>query len=348
MIPETMRGVVFLGDRQVEVREFPVPRPGPSEVLVEMRTAAICGSDLHTYRRPKAQFEGMDPFIPGHEPAGVVAEIGSHVTNVKPGDRVTIYHYMACGKCQACHSGYLQHCEERRGLGQPVAQGPDADYIVVDARNCLHLPDALTFDDGAFIACIAGTAFSACRKLRVNGEDIVGVFGQGPVGLTGTVILKAMGATVVGIDIVDERLELASKLGVDAVINSATADVKQATLDLTDGRGFDAAFETSGSTVAQRAVVETLRVQGRASFVGLGSSEPSISPTAIIGRELTLMGSFVMPMGYYEDLVNLIVKHDLSPKFQHMITHRFPIERAEEAFRVADGGRAGKVVFSWD
>ena len=343
-----MKGVVFLGDRVAEVREFPIPKPGRGQVLVQLKTAAICGSDLHVYRRPKSHFENKEPWIPGHEPAGIVAELGECCDRVKVGDRVTIYHWLGCGHCRYCLSGYMQWCQNRRGLGQPDAVGPDADYIVVDERNCLLLPDELNFDDGAMIACIAATGFSATRKLNLNGEDTLVVFGQGPVGLTGVIFAKAMGAHVIGVDITDERLALGKKLGADEVLNPNKVDLVQAIKDLTDGMGADAAFETSGSAAAHQGVIDVLRYGGRASFVGVGSQGPTVNLSAIIGKQLTLMGSFVMPIHYYWDLVDFMIQHDLPSKYQEMITHRFKITEAPEAFRLADSGKAGKIVFVWD
>ena len=343
-----MKGVVFTGDRSVEIRDFPVPSPGPGEVQVRMTRAAICGSDLHTYRRPKSFFEGRAPWIPGHEPTGVVAEVGAFCNRVRAGDRVTIYHYMGCGHCAYCRSGYLQFCAESKGLGQPSTVGPDADYIVVDERNCLLLPQELNDEDGAMIACISGTCYSAARRMRPNGEDTVVVFGQGPVGLTGNLMIKAMGARVIGVDPVDERLSLARDLGTDEVINPNRIDLVGAVKELTGGTGADAALETSGSPAAHQGVIDVLRRNGRGVFVGFGSSEPSVNLTSIIGKQVTLMGSFVMPIHFYQDLVDLMIEHDLSFAFQRLITHRFPLTEAAEAFRVADAGKSGKVMFVWD
>ena len=344
----TMKGVVFCGDRVAEVRDFVIPTPGRGEVLIQLKRAAICGSDLHTYRRPRSAFEGRPAWIPGHEPAGVVTELGECCDRVQVGDRVTIYHYMGCGHCAHCRSGYIQFCPERRGLGQPHTVGPDADYMVVDERNCLLLPEALNFEDGAMIACIAGTCFSALRKLRPNGEDTVVVFGQGPVGLMGTLMTKAMGARVIGVDPVAERRALAQALGADETLDPEEVDLGTAIADLTGGEGADAALETSGSRAAHQAVIDVLRRNGVGAFVGFGSHEPSVNLTSIIGKQLVLMGSFVMPIHYYQDLVDFILAHDLQAGFQRMITHRYPIEGAAEAFRLADSGKAGKIVFAWD
>lgn len=345
---DKMRGVVFRGDRVAEVIDFPKPVPGRGEVLVRLKRAAICGSDLHTYRRPEAFFEGKEPWIPGHEPAGEVAALGEGCQRVKVGDRITIYHWIGCGHCRQCLAGYMQWCADRRGLGQPNAVGPDADYMVVPERNCLLLPDELSYDDGAMIACIAATGFSSLRKLALNGEDTLIVFGQGPVGLTGTIMAKALGARAIGVDPVAERRALSQMLGADEVLDPVQSDLNQAILERTGGMGADAAFETSGSAAARQAVIQVLRRGGRAAFVGIGARGPTTDLGPIIGKELTLMGSFVMPIHYYWDLVDFMLQYDLPAKYQQMITHRYPLEDAAEAFRVAESARAGKVVFEWD
>ena len=198
------------------------------------------------------------------------------------------------------------------------------------------------------IACIAGTCFTAARRMRPNGEDTVVVFGQGPVGLTGNLMIKAMGARVIGVDPVEERLALASELGADEVINPSKVDLVGAIKDLTGGSGADAALETSGSPAAHRGVIDVLRRHGRGVFVGFGSTEASVNLTSIIGKQVTLMGSFVMPIHFYQDLVDFMIAHDLSAAFQRMITHRYPLAEAAEAFQVADAGKSGKIMFVWD
>jgi propanol-preferring alcohol dehydrogenase len=236
-------------------------------------------------------------------------------------------------------------CKDRKGYGWHV-HGSDADYLLTDERNCLLLPDDLTFIDGAFIACIAGTAYSSMRKLKVSGEDTVAVFGLGPVGLCGVVMAKAMGGRVIGIDVIQERLRLAQEMGADEVIDAAAHDPVKTIDALTGGEGADAAFETSGKPKAQAEVISALSYGGRGVFVGIGSQEKSVNPSDMVGKQLTLMGSFVSPINYYWDLVDFIRGRKLN--FERMVTHRFPIAEAQEAFRAFDGGKTGKVVFEWD
>jgi propanol-preferring alcohol dehydrogenase len=245
-----MRGVVLTGEQGVEVREFPDPVPGPGEVVVRLRASAICGSDLPAYNAPKEGRRDREMLIQGHEPSGIVESVGPGVTTVQPGDRVTVYHYLGCGHCEQCAAGYLQWCRDARGLGSHV-HGGDADLLLIDECNALKLPDELSFVDGAAIACVAGTTFSALSKIAPSGRDTLAVFGLGPVGLTGVMFGKAMGARVIGVGRRAVRLDLARRLGADEVIDiDDVPESGRRLLELTDGLGVSAAYETSGSADA--------------------------------------------------------------------------------------------------
>jgi threonine dehydrogenase-like Zn-dependent dehydrogenase len=339
-----MRGVVFTGDRRAEVRDFPDPEPGPGEVVVRMQVSGLCGSDLHLYRQTAEQRAGNGT-IPGHEPSGVVEALGKGVTQVQVGDRVSVYHYRGCGHCKQCLAGNIMWCPERRGYGGPI-HGADADLLLTDERNCLPLPDELSFAHGALMACAAGTAYSSMRKLQVSGQDTLAVFGQGPVGLCGMLVAKAMGGRVIGIDPIAERRALSLQLGADEVLDPDEVDVREAIRDLTGGEGADLAFETSGSAGGQNGAVESLRLGGKAVFVGFGVREKTINPAQFIGRQLTLMGSFVIPIHMYWDMAKLILDHDIP--LGQMVTHRFSIEEAPQAFALFDQAKTGKCVFEWD
>lgn len=338
-----MKGVVFPGDRRVEVREFPKPEPGPGEVVVRMKVAGLCGSDLHRYRQTSAQRVGVD-IIQGHEPSGTVDSVGEGVDTVQVGDRVTVYHYRGCGHCKHCLAGNIMWCPEQRGYGGPI-HGSSADFILTDARNCLLLPVELSFAHGAFIACTAGTAFSAMRRLQVSGEDTLVIFGLGPVGLSGLVMAKAMGGRVIGVEPIAERRALARELRVDETIDPGCADVLAVIKELTHSQGADLAFETSGSTVGRQDSADCLRLEGKAVFVGLGAHDKTFNLRQVILRQLTLMGSYVIPIYMYWDLVDFIIEHQLP--LERIVTHRFSIEEAAEACRLFDEGRTGKVVFEW-
>lgn len=338
-----MRGVVLLGNRQVEVREFPKPEAGPGEVVVRLKAAGLCGSDLHLYRQ-SAEIRAGNDTIPGHEPSGIVESIGPGVTNVRVGDRVAVYHYRGCGHCQYCLGGHIMWCPERRGYGGPI-HGADADFILTDARNCLPLPPELDFVHGAMMACAAGTAFAAITKLQISGKDTIVIFGQGPVGLMGTIMAKAMGGRVIAVEPIQERRELALSVGADEVLDPLDNNVIKAIYQLTRGEGADCTFETSGSTAGQTGAVDCLRLGGKAIFVGFGNQEKTLQPAQFIGRQLTLMGSFVMPIHQYWDLARFVIDRGLP--LEDTVTHRFPIDEAEHAFALFDSGKTGKVVFEW-
>ena len=340
-----MKGVVLLGDSECCVKEFPDPTPGPGEVRVKMMATGICGSDLHLYHMDKKSAEKRGDRIPGHEPCGIVDSVGHGVTKVKEGDRVTVYHYLGCGYCDQCAAGNMMWCKERRGYGGPV-DGSHADYVIADERNCVLMPDSISFIDGAFIACPGGTAYSSMKKLDVRTGDTVAVFGLGPVGLSGVILAKAMGGQVIGVDIIDKRTELATRMGANAVVNAQKEDPVRAIRNFTDGKGAALAFEASGSARGRTDIVSCLRRGGKAVFVGAGSSEKVINPGQLIGSQLTLMGSFVLPLWLTWELVNFV--HALKISFEGTVTHRFSIEEAPEAYRIFDEGKTGKVVFQWD
>lgn len=338
-----MKGVVFLGDRKAEVRDYPDPEPGPGEVVVALKAGGLCGSDLHLYRQSEEQRAG-NTIIPGHEPSGVVVALGAGVHTVQVGDRVSVYHYRGCGSCRQCLEGNLMWCPDRRGYGGPI-HGSDADLILTDARNALPLPDEFSFAAGAMMACNAGTGFSAISKLNASGRDTVAIIGQGPVGLAGTLFAKALGARVIVIEPQQVRRELALSLGADEAIDPTATDAVAAIRDLTRGEGADGAFETSGHSSGQNTAVEGLRLGGRAVFVGIGHQEKTLNPSQIIGRQLTLMGSFVLPIYQYYDMVRFV--RDRKVPLDAMVTHRFSIDQAVEAFELFDRGNTGKVIFEW-
>jgi threonine dehydrogenase-like Zn-dependent dehydrogenase len=340
-----MRGVVLLGNRECCVKEFPDPVPGPGEVRVKVMATGICGSDLHLYHIDKEQAKKRGDRIPGHEPSGIVDSVGHGVEKVKVGDRVTVYHYLGCGYCDYCASGSMMWCRKARGYGGAV-DGSHADFIIADERNCVLMPDSMGFIDGAFIACPGGTAYSSMQKLDVRAGDTVAIFGLGPVGLSGVILAKALGGRVIGVDIIAERTELAMQLGADAVVNARNEDPVRAVRDFTSGKGAALAFEASGSAKGRSDIVSCLRRGGKAVFVGAGNSEKVINPGQLIGSQLTLMGSFVLPLWMTWEMVDFLNAESIS--FEGAVTHRFSIEDAPEAYRIFDEGKTGKVIFEWD
>jgi L-iditol 2-dehydrogenase len=342
-----MKGVLFPGDRTVTLAEIPDPTPGPGEVVVAMRAAAICGSDLHGYRTPREARErtGSDKIVPGHEPSGVVHTVGEGVTSVKPGDRVAVYHYRGCGGCADCRGGRIMWCADRKGYGGPI-HGSDADLLLTDARNCLPLPDDVSYTTGALLMCVGGTAYEVMRKLDASGRGQIAIFGLGPVGLTGMLVARAMGARVIGVDVSPARLALASRLGADSVVDAANEDTVAAIRRWAGSDGVDASFETSGVGSAQVGAVDVTGRNGKIAFVGFGETQPTLTPAQFIEKQLTLFGSFVFPIDRYEETLGFFTKHEVP--IEATVTHRASLDDAREVFPAFDRGETGKVVFTWD
>jgi (R,R)-butanediol dehydrogenase / meso-butanediol dehydrogenase / diacetyl reductase len=340
---KSMKGIIFHGNRRCEVREFPVPEPGDGEVLIRIMATGVCGSDLHVYRRDEASDQ-----IRGHEPCGVVEKVGANVGRLKPGDRVSVHHHMGCGRCVFCAEGEVVACRNKQVVGSSVP-GSFAEFMVAREHCCVPLPDSVSFIDGAFMACIGGTAFAALRRLGAKAHDTLAVFGLGPVGLSCVRVAKAMGLRVIGADILQERVELALKCGADDAINAAETDPVErvrafsriAGIDYIEG--VDHIIEASGSTAGRENILPSLRRGGNAAIVGVGSTEKVINPTDIHGKAATLIGSVVFPLGWSWDLAQFLAATGLS--FEPIVTHRYPLADAEIALATADAGRCGKVVF---
>jgi len=257
-----MRGVVFLGDRQLELREFPDPTPDDHEVVIEIMASGMCGSDLHNYRAPAAPegssaggIKRMAGVIAGHEPCGVIAAVGRGVreTEARVGQRVMDHHYDGCGACKHCRGGWSQMCLDGAVVYGTGGHGAHANYMKVPAHTIVPLPDALSFETGAAISCGTGTAWGALQRIALQGGETIAIFGQGPVGLSATQLAAAMGARVIALDVSDERLELAKSFGADVTIQARTNDPVEAIRELTHGEGAHKTLDCSSAPEARAA-----------------------------------------------------------------------------------------------
>ncbi|MGG1597339.1 MULTISPECIES: zinc-dependent alcohol dehydrogenase family protein [Paenibacillus] len=345
---KTMKGVVFPGNKQVLVKEFPVPAPGPNEVLIEMKASAICRSDMSLYYgNPVVGGEATKSgaIIPGHEPAGLVVQTGEGVESIKAGDRVAVYLAVGCGECSNCKSGYMMFCTSWKCVGFDV-HGGDADYLVVPEKNCMKLPDSLSYVAAAVSTDAVGTLYHAQKRLNISGKDTLVIFGLGPMGGAGILVAKALGATVIAVDMIEERLELArTELGADYTINGNTEDVVSRIREITNGKGADAAIDCSGSPIAENQALDSVRTHGRVAFVG-ECRESTIKPSEqLIRKQLTLIGSWYFPIQEYEEITEFIVRKNVP--VEKLVTHTFQLEEAEKAFRLFDERKTEKAVFVW-
>lgn len=340
-----MKGVYLPGGRQVDLRDLADPTPGPGQVVVAMRASTICGSDLRAIYREHlgTGAEAYCDVVAGHEPCGEIVAVGPGCRRFRVGDRVAIYHIAGCGLCRDCRAGYMISCTspQRAAYGWQ-RDGGHADYLLAEESTCVRLPEALSWLDGACVACGFGTAYEALRRAGVSGRDAVLVVGLGPVGLAAGALAKAMGATmVVGADPVPSRRELALSLGSVDVAVAADEDASAAVREHTGGHGCEVSVDCSGSAAGRALALAGARRWGRCVLVGEGGRlEIDVSAT-LIHRQLTVLGSWVTSVGHMEELVELLVRWDLHP--DRTVTDRFPLDQAAAAYATADSGAGGKV-----
>jgi D-arabinose 1-dehydrogenase-like Zn-dependent alcohol dehydrogenase len=348
-----MRGVVFHGERELEIMDFPDPTPGQGEVVIEMKASGMCGSDLHQYRRKKgggAASTGLpvnpEPVIVGHEPAGVIAAIGAGVDKraAAIGQRVMVHHYQGCTTCSHCRSGWTQLCQE-----VPIkvygnnAHGGHAKYLKVPANTALPLDERLSFQAGAAIACGTGTAYYALRRARLSGNDTIAIFGQGPVGLSATQLATAMGARVIALDISPERLARSKQFGAWETVDPRSNDAASKIRELTGGRGVDASLDTSSSPEARIAAIRSAKVWGTMVCVGEGGDvRIDVSPD-LLRRQLTVIGSWTFSTIGQAECATFVAERGVD--VDALFTDTWKIEQAAEAYQRFDQQTGGKGVF---
>jgi threonine dehydrogenase-like Zn-dependent dehydrogenase len=349
-----MRGAVFLGNRKIEIRNFPDPTPGPGEVVIQMKASGMCGSDLKFYRPPPGEAQkalglggNAEPFIAGHEPCGVVAARGPGVPEREApiGQRVMDHHYSGCGVCAHCRVGWSQLCRAGITVYGVTAHGGHAEYFKVPARTLVPLPDELSFAEGAAVACGTGTAFGALRRMQTAGGQTLAVFGQGPVGLSATLLGAKMGARVIAVETNPERLALAKQFGADALVDASKDDAVTALKHLTRGEGVDLALECSSAPAARQAAVRAVKTWGTACYVGEGGDvKLDVSPD-LLRRQVTLIGSWTFSAMGMAECARFVADSGL--KLERIFTHRWKLDQADEAYRVFDAQSSGKGVIEF-
>jgi threonine dehydrogenase-like Zn-dependent dehydrogenase len=346
-----MKGVVFPGDRKVEIREFDDPVPGPGEVVLEIKASGMCGSDLKFYRAAGGPASlgfktAGGPVVAGHEPCGVVVAVGPGVAPNQAwvGMRAMQHHYRGCGVCPHCATGWMQLCVE--GVAEVygiTGHGAHARYMKCPARTLVELPEELSFETGAAISCGTGTAWGALQRLGLQGDHTIAIFGQGPVGLSATQLAAQMGARVIALDTSVERLARAREFGADVVLDpTAVDDVVKAIRELTHGRGAHASLDASSSSVARRQAVQCVRTWGKACYVGEGDTVTLDVSNDLLRRQVTLIGSWTFSTVGQAECARYVA--DRGVEVDRLFTHRWKLEQAEEAYRLFDTQTSGKGV----
>jgi len=345
-----MKAVYFLGDRKLAIRDVPDPAPGPGEVILEIKASGMCGTDLKYYRATDGANsiglgKGSDrPIIAGHEPCGIVAEVGAGVWSplAKIGTRVMNHHYSGCGCCHQCRAGWTQMCDEGSITFGANGDGAHAKFMKVPADSLIALPHDLSFQAGAAISCGTGTAWGGMDRVGLRGSETIAIFGQGPVGLSGTQLAAAMGARVIALDIDPGRLNRAKEFGADVVIDARSDDVVAAIRDVTHGHGAECTMDCTGSAKARSAAIKSARKWGRIVFLGEGGDVTIDVSNDMNRKQLSVFGSWTFSKNGQADCARFISERKLD--LDSIFTHSWPIDAAEEAYRLFDTQTTGKGV----
>ncbi len=327
--------------------ELTDPKPKYDQVLVKVRSAGVCHSDLHLweggYVGPGGSFMKVEdrgvefPLTPGHEVSGTVEEIGEAVTGYKKGDQVLVYPWIGEGLCPACRAGEEHLCDSPRTLGI-YRDGGYSEFILVPSYKYLIKIDGLDMESSTSLACSGLTAFTAVKRTYVQSGDTMVIIGAGGLGLMAVQLAKALtNSKVVIVDVNDNKLTEAKKLGADEVVNSSSADPSKAIKDMTAGLGGEAVIDFVNNAKTAPASINMLKKRGRLVMVGLFGGSLDLNLALIPLRSYTLGGAYT---GKLADLVELVALAKIG-KIRSVVSKRFALDQVNEAL---ENLRAGKIV----
>jgi L-iditol 2-dehydrogenase len=327
-----MKVAMYYSQKDIRIEDLPKPKIGENEVLVKMKACGICGSDMMEW-----YLQRRAPLVLGHEPAGIIVEKGSKVKDFNVDDRVFVHHHVACLKCHYCLHGDYTLCEQFHNTH--IEPGGFAEYFRVPAPNLeidtLKLPDNLTFEEATFIEPV-GCCLRAIKKCKLEAGDSIAVIGSGNIGIIHIALSKIFGATkVVASDLIDYRLNMAKKFGADITVNPQKEDLSEIVKAETDGRGVDIAFVTAPNLEAYKAGLKICRKGGKLCI--FAPTEPKeklqISPKDLFFSEIQIIPSY--STSHLETRLALELIKSRRLKLKELITHRFRLEEAAEAFKTA-------------
>lgn len=332
------------GKYNMEIIDIDIPSCGRDEVLVKVKAVGICGTDYHIYLD---EVKVTPPRIIGHEFCGEVVKVGSEVCSHKVGDRVVVeICFNSCGVCKLCKTGYENLCFYRTGPGTDI-NGACCEYLNVPAKLAHKLPDYVDFDKAALIEPTAVAVHGMLERAKIEPEDLVIIFGPGPIGLLCTQLARLNGASkiiLVGSDSDENiRLHLGKELGADFVFNINKTDISKEIKDLTDGFGADLVVDCSGAQSAINMGINLLKKTGRLGVIGIpGPEKLQIDWKKAVTKALSVIFSYSTSPSSWEKALSIIKRGaiDVEP----LITHRMPMRNWRNAFSEIEKGKAIKVL----
>ena len=325
-----MKVAVMEGIGKIGFTERDIPVPKDDEVLVKLEYVGICGSDLHYYESGAiGDYVVKPPFVLGHEPGGVVVEVGKNVSHLKVGDRVALEPGKTCGHCEFCKEGKYNLCPDVIFFATPPVDGVFQEYVAHEADLCFKLPDNVSTLEGALIEPLAVGFHAAIQGDAHLGQKAV-VMGSGCIGLVSMMALKARGVSeVYVVDIMEKRLYKAMELGADGVINGAKEDVVSKVMELTGGKGADLVIETAGTEITTRQAISLTKKGSTIVLVGYSKSGEMTLPMSLaLDKELTFKTVFRY-RNIYPMAIDAVAKGKVNLK--GIVTDIFTLDQAQEA-----------------
>ena len=339
---DTMRAMVLeqFGE-PLQLREVPMPQPGPGEVLVEVAACGLCGSDLEI---SAGKLKGPQvPLIMGHEPAGTVAAVGPGVINVNVGQHVVVALYVTCGRCDYCRTNQDNLCVNLVGRPGFELNGAFAEYFKMPARNLFPISPSVPLEQVAAMSDGVATSWHAVRRqAKVQPGQTVVIIGVGGLGIHATQITRLSGARTIAVDVVPEKLELAQHWGADVAIDARNADVCATVVELTDGWGADVVLDF----VAEPDTVQTdlcmLKRGGVLTLVGLAPGRPfTVDSVDMVLSEKRIVGSRTSSKQDLVDVIRLVEEGRITP----VVSRRYRLEEVNEALEALRRGEAmGRII----
>ncbi len=326
------------------MQDIDVPRPADRDVLIRVSKTSICGTDLHIYDWDQWAQETIPvPMTIGHEFMGTIVRLGPEVHGLEVGTRVAGEGHITCGHCRNCRAGRRHFCHNHLGLGV-TRPGAFAEYVTLPAENVFPIPDHIS-DDIASVLDPLGNATHTALAFDVVGEDIL-ITGAGPIGIMATAIARHTGARyVVVTDVNPYRLELASQMGADRVVDVGRESLESVMEELGMTEGFDVGLEMSGSEEALNQMLESMNHGGKVAVLGIPSGDVMVEMNEVIFKGLNLKGIYGRRIfeTWYKSAAMLHSGLDVAP----VVTHRFDVDEFEAAFAMVASGQCGKVVMDW-
>jgi threonine 3-dehydrogenase len=326
------------------LEEIPEPVIGINDVLIRVRRAGVCGTDVHIYNWDEwAQRTIPVPMAIGHEFVGEIVDVGSNVTDFRPGDLVSGEGHVVCGRCRNCLAGRRHLCAHIQGVGVN-RPGAFADYIAMPVTNLWRHKDDIDLDVAAIFDPL-GNAVHTALSFPVLGEDVV-ITGAGPIGIMAAAVVRHAAARhVVITDKNPYRLELARKMAVTRAVDTSQTSLTQVQTELGMQEGFDVGLEMSGNAAALREMIANMSHGAKIAMLGIPAQEFAIDWTTVVFNMLTIKGIYGREM--YETWYKMSVMLECGLDIRPVITHRFPYQEYETAFEVMRSGNAGKVILEW-